>query len=235
VAAYRPAILRHIEAHKQRNPTPRTDTYGKAFIQVGNLWEVDDEVARFCLSRRLAKIAADLMAVEGVRMYHDQALFKEAGGGHTPWHQDQHYWPLDTNSTITMWMPLVDVDESMGTMCFASGSHTVGYLGDMPISDKSEEIFRAFVKEKGFRVVNAGAMKAGDATFHSGWTLHSAPGNNSPRSREVMTIIWFPNGVRLLTPDNKNREADLKRWHPGQQPGEVACSHLNPLLYHRTS
>ena len=34
---------------------------------------------RFTLARRFAKIAADLMGVEGVRIYHDQALFKEPG------------------------------------------------------------------------------------------------------------------------------------------------------------
>src|SRR5207249_11996994 len=55
-------------------------------------------------------------------LYHDQALFKEAGGGRTPWHQDMYYWPLDTDRTITMWMPLVDVPAEVGSMLFASGS-----------------------------------------------------------------------------------------------------------------
>ena len=36
-----------------------------------------------------------LLQTPGVRMYHDQALYKEAGGGYTPWHVDQFYWPLD--------------------------------------------------------------------------------------------------------------------------------------------
>ena len=30
-----------------------------------------------------------LMGVDGVGLYHDQALVKEAGGGHTPWHCDR--------------------------------------------------------------------------------------------------------------------------------------------------
>ena len=99
----------------------------------------------FTLSRRFGKIAADLMGVDGVRLYHDQALFKEPGGGPTPWHQDQGYWPLDTQQTITMWMPLVDVSAQSGTMTFASGSQATGYLGDLPISDKSEAEFDKFV------------------------------------------------------------------------------------------
>ena len=59
-------------------------------------------------------------------IYHDQALFKEPGGGHTPWHQDQFYWPFDTEKTITMWMPLADLDPRVGSMTFATGSHTRG-------------------------------------------------------------------------------------------------------------
>lgn len=97
------------ELNDQDKPLEERDTYGKAFIQIGNVWEKDESVRQFVLARRFAKIAADLMGVEGVRIYHDQALFKEPGGGHTPWHQDQIYWPLDTEHTITMWMPLVPI------------------------------------------------------------------------------------------------------------------------------
>ena len=69
------------------------------------------------------------MGVDGVRLYHDQALYKEPGGGFTPWHQDQTYWPLDTTHTITMWMPLLDIPPNVGSMRFASGSHAFGNLG----------------------------------------------------------------------------------------------------------
>ena len=63
-----------------------------------------------------------LLEVAGVRLYHDQALFKEAGGGHTPWHADQFYWPLATDRTVTAWVPLVDVPMEMGPLAFATGS-----------------------------------------------------------------------------------------------------------------
>jgi ectoine hydroxylase-related dioxygenase (phytanoyl-CoA dioxygenase family) len=102
--------------------------YGQAFIQISNLWEESESVRRFVFARRFAKIAADLMGVSGGRIYHDQALFKEPGGGHTSWHQDQIYWPLDTSNTITMWMPLVDIPNEVGTMTFVSGSHHHGYI-----------------------------------------------------------------------------------------------------------
>ena len=77
-------------------------------------------------------------------------------------------------------------------------------------------------------------MQAGDATFHSGWTLHSAPGNASETTREVMTVIFFEDGVRVMPkPDNQNRLNDLEAWLPGVKPGELAASKLNPVVYHK--
>ena len=54
-----------------------------------NLWEQDADIHRFAFGKRLARIAADLMGVRGVRLYHDQALSKQPGGGPTPYHADQ--------------------------------------------------------------------------------------------------------------------------------------------------
>jgi hypothetical protein len=70
-----------------------------------NLWPKDEGIRRFVLPRRFGRVAADLLGVKGVRVYHDQAFLKEAGGGITPWHQDQHYWP----------MPISDDSEQTGT------------------------------------------------------------------------------------------------------------------------
>lgn len=234
-AAYRRLIADYVSRHnKQRMPLAERDTYHKAFVQLANLWENDAGVARFTLAKRFARIVAELMGVPAVRLYHDQALFKEPGGGPTPWHQDQYYWPLDTHHTITMWMPLVDVSLEMGPVTFAGGSHRDGSLCPLAISDESERIIRDLIENRRFPIVQ-NAMRAGDATFHSGWTLHAAPGNQTATMRAVMTVIYFADGARLLEPDNPHRPADLARWFLGQKPGEVAAGPLTPLLYRRDS
>jgi len=234
IAEYGPAIIDAAGRYNvEHRPLEERDTYGKAFLQIMNLWLKDEVVRRYTLAHRFAKVAAELMGVDGVRIYHDQALFKEPGGGPTPWHQDQFYWPLDTNNTITLWMPLVDIPAIVGSMLFGSGSHTSGFLGDLPISDKSQEQFESFIAERGIATTSYGALTAGDATYHSGWTLHSAPGNPTANTRAVMTVIYIADGARCSEPKNGNQRDDLRSWLPGCKPGDVAASALNPLVYKR--
>lgn len=231
VAAYRPVIVDAADRYNtEKRRLEDRDTYGKAFLQIMNLWQADEEARKFVLAKRLAKIAADLMGVENVRLYHDQALFKEPGGGPTPWHQDQYYWPIDTNNTITMWMPLVDIDVDMGMLTFASGSYKDGAIFDFEISDESETAFDDYVKEHKFPISRAKTMKAGDATWHRGFTIHNAPGNYSDTRREVMTIIYLADGARVTPFKNEWQKNDNEKWLMGKPVGELIDSELNPRL-----
>jgi len=231
VAAYR-EVINHAayKYNTESRPMEERDTYGKAFLQIMNLWEVDEDVKRFTLAKRFAKVATELLGVDQVRLYHDQALYKEAGGGFTPWHQDQYYWPLDTRNTVTMWMPLIDITEEMGMLTFASGSHRSGFVENIAISDESEKKLEQYVQDQGFAISRPTFMQAGDATWHYGWTLHSAPGNASKATREVMTIIYFADGAHVTRPQNEHQENDRNRWLSGLEPGALADSALNPLL-----
>jgi ectoine hydroxylase-related dioxygenase (phytanoyl-CoA dioxygenase family) len=158
------------------------------------------------------------MGVRGVRMYHDQALFKEPGGGHT-------------DKTITLWMPLVDIPEEVGSKTFVSGSHRHGYISKMEISDQSHKTLKDYIENQRLPQVSYGAMQAGDATFHAGRTLHSAPGNPTPSTREVMTIIYVADETKVLEPDTNARKLDLTKWMPGLKPGDRIDSPLNPIMY----
>jgi len=235
VQAYRPALRDTTLAHNQHTaPVEERDTYGKAFIQVGNLWCKNSAAARFTLARRFGRIAAELMGVDAVRLYHDQALFKEPRGGHTPWHQDQQYWPLDGVRCCTLWMPLVDCSAEMGTMHFARGSQRLGYLGPQNISDESDARWMELIEREPFPIEAVGPMAAGDATFHDGWILHGAPGNvSSNATREVMTIIFMEDGARISEPDSPQRLNDMQACFPGLRPGDLAASAINPLIWKR--
>jgi ectoine hydroxylase-related dioxygenase (phytanoyl-CoA dioxygenase family) len=206
------------------------DTYGKAFLQIMNLWRRNENVKKIVMSKRLAKVAADLLGVKNVRVYHDQALFKEPGGGPTPWHQDQYYWPIDTHNTLTMWMPFVDIDEDMGMLTFASGSQKKGSVFNYEISDESEQEFDKYVRDNKFEISRAQTMKAGDATWHYGFTIHNAPGNESDKMREVFTIIYLADDAKIIQPKNSWQQNDLKSWLMDKEIGTCADSELNPLV-----
>jgi len=127
-------------------------------------------------------------------------------------------------------MPLVDVGDDVGTMTFASGSHALGDLRTPGISDATEAAFDAAVRELGLATATHGALAAGDATFHAGWTLHRAPPNATERVRPVMTVIYFADGARVTEPTDLQR-FDLALWLKGLSPGDVAASERNPRLY----
>ncbi|HEY8927651.1 MAG TPA: phytanoyl-CoA dioxygenase family protein [Mucilaginibacter sp.] len=231
IAAYRPVIVGAADRYNtEKRRLEERDTYGKAFLQIMNLWQVDEDVRKFVLAKRMAKIAADLMGVRNVRIYHDQALFKEPGGGPTPWHQDQYYWPIDTFNTLTMWMPLVDIDVDMGMLTFASCSYTKGSIFNYEISDESESAYADYVKEHEFPISRANTMKAGDATWHRGYTMHHANGNNSKKMREVMTIIYVADGARVTPYKNNWQKNDHEKWLMSVPIGSEIDSELNPKV-----
>ena len=198
IEAYRdPIVDAAARFNREKRPLGERDTFGKAFLQTLNLWRKDEDVARFSLARRFARIAAEVMGVDAVRIYHDQALFKEVGGGYTPWHQDQYYFPIDTPNTVTMWMPLVDVTQEMGSLYFVSASHRQGYMARVETSDAANDHYEPIIARRKLPVVSSGSMAAGDATFHAGWTLLlSYIGVYS----HVFLDYLNNYGVRLLTP-----------------------------------
>jgi ectoine hydroxylase-related dioxygenase (phytanoyl-CoA dioxygenase family) len=231
LASYGEAITRQvIRLNTLNKPMAERSTYERAFLQIMNLWTKDETCREFSFSRRLARIAAELMGVRGVRMYHDQALHKEAGGGFTPWHADQYYWPLSNNNTCTVWVPFQDTPLEMGPLAFAARSHRFEHGRDLEISDESEAKLQKMLEAQKFRYVEE-PYELGEVSYHYGWTFHRAGGNSSDRPRAVMTVIYMEDGIRLIKPTNQHHQPDWETWLPDCQIGEVANSRLNPVLW----
>ena len=211
-------------------PLAERDTYGKAFLQLMNLWTEDPAVKDFVFSEKLAQLAAQLLEVNGVRMYHDQALFKEAGGGITPWHADQYYWPVTTDKTITAWIPLQATPLEMGPLEFSAGSHVIESGRELAIGDDSEARIAERLRVTDFPHVIE-PYDLGEVSFHSGWVFHRAGANTTDRVRKVMTVIYLDKDMRLQQPKNPGQENDLRTWCPGARVGEVIDTPLNPVLW----
>lgn len=231
IAFFNEAIGKRVEMmNKENTPLEQRSTYGKAFLQLFNLWKEDEVVKEFVFSKRLAKIASDLMQTNGVRIYHDQALFKEGGGGITPWHADQYYWPLETDKTVTAWIPLQETPLELGPLEFSAGSHQIIEGRDLEIGDESEKLIQQKLKITNFKHVIE-PFDLGEISFHSGWVFHRAGANSTDQMRKVMTVIYMDKDMKLKNPDNKNQVNDWNTWCPGAQIGEVIDSPLNPIIY----
>lgn len=220
------------QMNKEDKPLEQRSTYGKAFLQLFNLWCEDEIVKHLIFSKRLGKIAADLMQTDGVRIYHDQALFKEGGGGITPWHADQYYWPLETDKTVTAWMPLQATPLELGPLEFSAGSHQIVEGRELGIGDESEAVIQQKLRVTDFKHVIE-PFDAGEISFHSGWVFHRAGANVTNQMRKVMTIIYMDKDMKLKNPENKNQINDWNMWCPGATIGEVINSPINPILYQR--
>lgn len=214
----------------QDKPLEERETYDRAFLQVMNLWRSSEEARRFVFGKRLAGVAAQLLGVKAVRLYHDQSLYKEPSGGITPAHADQYYWPLASDRAITAWIPLQPVPLEMGPLEFYAGSHRSELGRDLPISDESEARITAEMEAQGHRVDRA-AYALGDVSFHGGWTFHRAGPNLSREPRSVMTMIYIDAEMTVAEPVNRMQRSDLAQWLPGLQPGDLAASPLNPVLF----
>lgn len=221
-----------LQLNTETRPLAARDTYDRAFLQLMNLWRHSEAIRPFVFSARLARIAADLLGVEGVRLYHDQALYKEPGGGITPAHADQYYWPLASDRVVTAWIPLQAVPLDMGPLAFFKGSHREAFGRDLAISDESERAISEAMLSRGFDLAES-PFALGDVSFHAGWTFHRAGANRSRTARSVMTMIYMDRDMRVAEPAHAMQRNDLAQWLPGLAPGDAAASPINPLLWER--
>ncbi|HEY5405642.1 MAG TPA: phytanoyl-CoA dioxygenase family protein [Ginsengibacter sp.] len=214
----------------QHLPLRERDTYGKAFLQIMNIWTKSEAVKEIVFGERLAKLATDLLGVSGVRLYHDQALYKEPHGGITPWHADQYYWPLANDSTVTVWIPLQETPLEMGPLEFSSQSYKLTVGRDKEIGDESQQVLKETLASKGFEHVIQ-PFEVGEVSFHRGWLFHRAGANNTDKMRSVMTIIYMDKDMVLKQPENKNQIVDWETWCPGAEIGKQIDTPINPVLY----
>jgi phytanoyl-CoA hydroxylase len=169
-------------------------SYEAIFIQKVNLWQRHAAVKEFSLCRRFGNIAARLAGMP-IRVWHDQALFKEPEvGSRTPWHQDSHYWPhAEKKHQLSIWIALKDVDTRNGCMSFLPGTHVYNQIPPVNLGNP-QDIFELEPRLKGIKPVTC-PMKAGSVTFHNGLTFHYAGPNKSDGMREAFAILFMPDGT----------------------------------------
>ncbi len=225
---------REVEAGVRRRkaadsrPLAEKSRYEQSFLQVINLWEDSPGVRPLTFHPRICEAAASLIDAPALRLWHDQALFKEPGGRETDPHQDQPYWPIEETDALTAWIPLDGSTLESGAMGYVPGSHRVGLrrFVNIFVGEPENVLERPEVRDVPPVFVE---VPRGGVAFHHSLTVHLARPNQSDRMRRVHTMIFFRDG--------STRRA--RGQHPcvdrAQIPvGAVIASDVTPIAWPRS-
>jgi len=167
--------------------------YEQSFQQCINLWEDHPAVRPLTFHSLVAGAAATLLGVPAIRLWHDQALYKEPGGRLTDAHQDQAYWPIRESDTITAWIPLDGSTLDSGAMGYVAGSHRFGVRKFVNIFGGEPDDLLAAPEARGVEPIFVEVPRGGVA-YHHGLTFHVAKPNRTAGTRRVHTAIFFRDG-----------------------------------------
>jgi len=149
----------------------------------------------------IAAFAAGLARADGIRLWHDQLLYKPAGldtdGGKVGWHTDRQYWQTcSSEEMLTCWVPFHDCDESMGGVTFIEGSHRWNQSGldffDADLEAREEH----FASGDEPVIKQTPRLRRGQVTFHHCRTVHGSGPNRSSTPRRSMAIHLQPSDNR---------------------------------------
>jgi phytanoyl-CoA hydroxylase len=167
--------------------------YAKVFDQLLNLWQTNKEVKEIMLDERIGHMAATLAGADGIRIWHDQALFKRPWANPTAWHLDTPFWSFSDPSAISIWVALDDATLQNGCLYFIPGSHKETSFDKISIGKNMDSIFETYPQLLHSKPV-AAPMKAGSCSFHNGLTIHGAGANMGSGFRRAMTCAYMPDG-----------------------------------------
>ncbi len=166
----------------------------------------DPVLRAFAAHPAIADICHDLIG-DDVRLYWDQSVYKKTQKRQEfPWHQDNGYTFVEPQQYLTLWLPLVDVDERNGCPWIAPGMHRLGTLDH-------------WVTDIGLKCLDEVAdalpapAKAGDAVVFSSLTPHRTGPNLGASVRKAYILQYAHDPSVATSRDGRRATQD----HPERQ------------------
>jgi len=202
------------------------------FLSLEMVWLKNTLLRSYVLSPRLGQISANLLGVSKVRLYHDNILAKQSGCGRTPWHYDDHHFPLDTNDVVTAWIPAQPTPVEMGPLSFAYPLDVHKLVNHVKFEKNGAGYDRGVseVFSKNEVAVNETPFELGEVSFHHNLNFHTASRNKTNRSRIALANTYYRDGAKVINSPTMV-SGDWQKFMPGVKPGGIAVSPLNPICW----
>ncbi len=203
--------------------------YDRVFIQRINLWQDHAGMRDLMFNPALGKMAAELAQVDGIRIWHDQALIKQPWGNPTGWHLDNPYWSFYSRDSISIWVALDDVTLHNGCLYFIPGTHKTATFDNANIGNNIGDLFTVYPQWAEMEAIPS-VIKAGSCSFHNGLLAHGAGANMTPGYRRAMTCAYMPDGSTFNGQQNVLSAEQIAALNLDDVLDDDT---QNPLIYHR--
>jgi ectoine hydroxylase-related dioxygenase (phytanoyl-CoA dioxygenase family) len=222
--------MRKLEAHEAANGTFQGVMRHKAHLYLTWL----DELVRM---PTVLDAVGDILGPD-ILVYSSSFFIKEP---HDPafvsWHQDAHYWGLNSGDVVTAWIALNHSDTENGAMRVIPATH----LEDMPHVDtfaannmlsRGQEV----AVDLGGRAWVELALQAGEMSLHHVGLVHGSEPNRSDRRRVGIAVRYMAPHVKqtISATDGATLVRGTDRFNNFEhEPSPVADMAPEALAYHR--
>lgn len=176
----------------------------KGIRKIDNGWWADRTIEKVSLSPLLGRIAALLLGVPEIYLWHDQVLSKPGSSeafGNVGWHQDKGYWASAGGiDMVTAWVAVDDVSEENGAIRFIPRSNHWGLVNESNFFDIDMEGQRTRMAVPAGEVWREApaVLEAGAVSFHHCMTLHGSGPNRTDRPRRSIAVHTMSGETRLV-------------------------------------
>ncbi len=110
------------------------------------------------------------------------------------WHQDKHYWGLDTEDLVSVWLALSPASIESGCMKVIPESHKKGSFSHEDTNEKNNMLTRGQYIYEGIDESKAEYMdlKTGEMSMHNYCLVHSSGINKSSERRIGVSMHFIP-------------------------------------------
>ena len=223
------AVQQRLSARDGLHNLDADDFYKNVFTQCLRLVDTHAGMKKLLTDPRLGKLAATLSGVDGVRMWHDQALFKQPYANQTAWHRDVPYWAFHSRKSASMWFALDDATLANGCLWYLPGTHLLGDYALTRIGSNMPDQFDAYPEWLEIEAVPA-PCPAGSVVIHNAMIAHGASANMTTGQRRAMTSVYYPDGELYSGTPDTLPEVYYRNLKAGDRLDD---DRYVPLIWHR--